>query len=106
MRALSTNQPRTRNKPIDMEQLNGKAKEEFIIVAVITPKFTDYLGYIREQQEENTKYTHVCNLKSVLGRLYDRVEKLHNYYTIEDISDVMEYLETHVKSNREGSRNI
>lgn len=67
------------------------------IVAVVTPKFTDYLKYIRETNIEGEKYTWIYSVKNVRGILFDRVEKLHNFFHIKDIDDIMSYLESHTK---------
>ena len=72
-------------------------------VAVITPRFIDFLNFTKEQAHEkaqNERYFFVDSIKSVRGRLFDRVEKLHNYYEIKDIDNVLDYLETHLRSNR------
>lgn len=68
-------------------------------VAVITPRFKDYLEFIRNQNIEKEKYHFVDSIKSVRGKLFDRVERLHNYFHVKDIREVEDYLETHLRSN-------
>jgi hypothetical protein len=83
------------------EAENGnKSKPLLCEVAVITPRFRDYLEFIRNQNIENEKYCFVDSIQSVRGKLFDRVEKLHNYFHIKDIDKVLDYLETHLRSNR------
>lgn len=92
------------NKYKTMDKLNTteKAKNNTMLreVAVITPRFRDYLEFIRRQNIENEKYCFVDSIQKVKGRLFDRVEKLHNYFYIKDIDEVLDYLETHLRSNR------
>jgi hypothetical protein len=33
------------------------------------------------------------------SKLFDKVEKLYNYYEIKDINDILYYIETHLRSN-------
>lgn len=68
-------------------------------VAVVTPRFRDYLEFIRNQKNENEKYCFVDSIQSVRGKLFNRVEKLHNYFHIKDIDEILDYLETHLHSN-------
>lgn len=68
-------------------------------VAVVTPRFKDFLNYIRESDNENEKYCWVYCLKAIQGKRFDRIEKLYNYFYIDDIDDVLDYLESHLRSN-------
>ncbi len=86
-------------KPLNSAESGNRTKPMLVEVAVITPRFRDYLEYIRNQNIENEKYCFVDNIRAVRGKLFDRVEKLHNYFHIQDIDDVLDYLETHLRSN-------
>jgi len=69
-------------------------------VAVVTPRYRDFQIWLRENEKPNEKYTWIDEINSVRGIMFDRVEKLYNYDEIKDIDDVLDYLETHLRSNR------
>lgn len=83
----------------ELNQMPACSKPMLCEVAVITPRFRDYLEFIRNQNIENEKYCFVDSIQSVRGKLFDRVEKLNNYFHIKDIDEVLDYLETHLRSN-------
>lgn len=85
---------------LHLKQKMENTKRLLCEVAVITPRFRDYLEFIRNQNIENEKYFFVDSIKSLRGKLFDRVEKLHNYFYIKDIDEVLDYIETHLRSNR------
>jgi len=82
------------------ENENGNlAKPMLAEVAVICPSYRDFLNFVREFEKDGEIYTWVYGIDKVRGRLFDRVEKLFNYYELKDIDAVMDYLETHLRSN-------
>ena len=86
---------------IDKLNPNEKLKSKPLLceVAVVTPSLLDYRIWLKENEKPNEKYTLVQRIHNVRGRIFDRVEKLYNYYEIQDIDDVLDYLETHLRSN-------
>ena len=68
-------------------------------VAVVTPKYRDFDYFIKNNRKENEIYTWIYNVDRIRGKRFNRIEKLFNYYEIQDINNVMDYLETHTVSN-------
>lgn len=96
-----------KEQKLTQEEFKEKLKTEGVIVpvkkyevAVITPRYRDFQIWLRENEKPNEKYTWIDEINSVRGKIFDRVEKLYNYYEIKDVNDVLDYLETHLRSNR------
>jgi len=65
-------------------------------VAVITPRFRDYLDFIETLEKIDTeKYVWVYDINRVRGRMFTDVKKLRNWRATTDIDDIMEYIEKH-----------
>jgi hypothetical protein len=90
---------KAQNNVTVQDQDGNSSKPLLCEVAVVTPRFKDYLNYIRESTIENEKYCWVYCLKGVQCKRFDRIEKLYNYFHLDDIDDVLIYLETHLRSN-------
>jgi len=69
-------------------------------VAVVTPKFRDFMNWVDINQKEGETYACVNRIDNVWGRRFNRIEKLYNYQEIKDIDDIMEYLEMRIVSNQ------
>jgi hypothetical protein len=70
-------------------------------VAVICPSYITYLTWLKENSDNpEERYTWVDHLKPIIGKRFDRVEKLYKWYKIEDIDEVLDYLESHMKDEK------
>lgn len=78
---------------------SNKLKPLLYEVAVLCPSVRDYKIWLRENEKPNENYTWVYRLDCVVGKTFDRVEKIFRYYNIQDINDVLNYLETHLRSD-------
>ena len=85
-----------KNEVIKILEQNSK---ECIQVAVICPSYRYFLNFVREFEKDGEIYTWVCCIDNVRGKLFDRVEKIFNYYELKDIDAVMYSLETRLRSN-------
>jgi hypothetical protein len=81
------------------DQDGNSSKPLLCEVAVLTPKYRDFVYWVEKNQKEKEVYTWIFNVDKVRGKRFNRIEKLFNYYEIKDINDVMDYLETHTVSN-------
>jgi hypothetical protein len=81
----------------NFDKLNNQKK--IFEVAVLAPKYEYYYDFIKSQNNKNEKYFFVDSINKVIGKSFDRIEKLHNYYYIEDIDEILDYLKKHLRSN-------
>lgn len=72
-------------------------KINFYEVAIITPKYIDFFFWIKQNKKDNEIYTWIFKLDKVLGKKFDRIEKLYNYQEVQDIDEILYYLERHLK---------
>jgi hypothetical protein len=94
----------SKEQNLTKEEFKEKLKIEGVIVkklevAVLCPSFRDYKIWLKENEKTNENYTWVYSINCVRGKLFDRVEKIFRYYNIQDINGVLDYLETHLRSN-------
>jgi len=88
-------------KPTLNEAENGnKSKPLLCVVAVICPRYVDYIMFVRENKSEINKFIWIDNLEKARGFSFDKIEKLHRYYEIKNIHKILEYVEMHLSSNR------
>lgn len=67
------------------------------MIAILTPHFRDFYQFIKYPPftGEYFEVKFVDSFKSVFGRDYDGYILSYGYYEIEDINDVVDYLESH-----------
>lgn len=90
---------KSQNNNSVQDQDGNSSKPLLCEVAVLTPKYRDFVYWVEKNQKEKEVYTWIFNVDKVRGKRFNRIEKLFNYYEIQDINDVMDYLETHTVSN-------
>jgi hypothetical protein len=80
-------------------ELGNDTKPLLCEVAVVTPKYRDFIYWVEKNQKENEVHTWIFNVDKIRGKRFNRIEKLYNYHEIQDINEIMDYLETHTVSN-------
>lgn len=73
------------------------AKTGKLNIAIITPTCKDYMQFINDNPSDIKEYTWVHSINIARGRRFDDVIKLYQYYKIDGINEVLEYLESHMK---------
>ena len=73
-------------------------------VAVICPLYRDYQYWLRENQKPGETYTFVDHIKPVLGKRFDRVEKIYRHEEIKELDEILEYLESHMRTIKDEDR--
>jgi len=91
------NQDKNNNQEND--KLGNNTKPLLCEVAVVTPKYRDFIYWVEKNQKQNEVYTWIFNVDKIRGKRFNRIEKLYNYHEIQDIKEIMDYLETHTVSN-------
>ncbi len=85
---------------VTVKDQNGNSTKPLLCeVAVVTPKYRDFVYWVEKNQKENEVYTWIFNVDKVREKRFNKIEKLFNYYEIQSINEVMDYLETHTVSN-------
>lgn len=62
-------------------------------IAVVTPKYRNFINWVEENKNENELYYWIYSKESLIGRTFDRVEKLFDYFEIKEIDDLLYDLE-------------
>ena len=87
-------------KTTSNESKNGnKSKPLSCVVAVICPRYVDYIMFVRENKSEINKFIWIDNLEKAKGYYFDKIEKLHRYYEIKNIHKILKYVEMHLSKN-------
>jgi len=67
-------------------------------VAVICPLYRDYQYWLKDNQKPGERYTFVDHINPVRGRIFDRVEKIYRHEEIKELGEILDYLESHMKT--------
>lgn len=75
--------------------------EETEQVAVITCRFRDFLEYIREQTNPKENYIFTNDINKIRGYRFSRFVKLHNYYMVNEVDEIIHYCISHSLNKEE-----
>jgi hypothetical protein len=75
------------------------AKPLLCIVAVLCLRGKYFKEFERKNKKENEKYVWIHDNKQVYGRLFDRIEKVRDWYYMNNASEILEALEIRLRSN-------
>lgn len=67
-------------------------------VAVIALHSRQYLEWLEQNKKEGQNYVWVFNINIVRGRRFHETIKLGNYYEIEGIDEILEYISKHTST--------
>jgi len=73
-------------------------KKQIIEVAVIGTSFHDFKIWLKENEKPNEKYYFIQTIKDAIGKRFDRIEKLRNYYLLNNVYEIIDYIEIRLKS--------
>lgn len=76
-----------------------EAKHVLCIVAVLCLRGKDFKDFERKNKKENEKFVWIYDTKQVYGRLFDRIEKVRDWYDINNASEILDSLEIRLRSN-------
>ena len=80
------------------ESSNSK-KPVLCIVAILCLRGKDFEQFERKNKKENEKFVWIYDTKQVYGRLFDRIEKVRDWYDMNNASKILEALEIRLRSN-------
>lgn len=76
-----------------------EAKHVLCIVAVLCLRGRDFKDFERKNKKENEKFIWIYDTKQVYGRLFDRIEKIRDWYDINNVYEILDSLEIRLRSN-------
>lgn len=81
------------------DQNGNKSKPLLCIVAVLCLRGKDFKDFERKNKKENESFVWIYDNKQVYGRLFDRIEKVRDWYEMNNASEILEALEIRLRSN-------
>ena len=78
---------------------SNSTKPVLCIVAVLCLKGKDFKDFERKNKKENESFVWIYDNKQVYGRLFDRIEKVRDWYEMNNASEILEALEIRLRSN-------
>ncbi|EKT4550387.1 hypothetical protein JE952_002029 [Flavobacterium psychrophilum] len=91
---------KTDTKPIENTTENGNnSKPPLSIVAVLCLTRKDFKDFEKKNKKENEKFVWIYDTKQTYGRLFSRIEKLKNWYDMNNATEIAEALEIRLRSN-------
>jgi hypothetical protein len=69
------------------------------IVAVLCLRGREFKEFERKNRKENERFVWIYDNKQVYGRLFDRIEKVRDWYDMNNASEIAEALEIRLRSN-------
>ena len=79
---------------------NGNSSKPLLcVVAVLCLRGKDFKDFERKNKKENDSFVWIYDNKQVYGRLFDRIEKVRDWYEMNNASEILEALEIRLRSN-------
>jgi hypothetical protein len=78
---------------------SNSTKPVLCIVAVLCLRGKDFKDFERKNKKENESFVWIYDTKQVYGRLFDRIEKVRDWYDMSNASEILEALEIRLRSN-------
>jgi len=88
-----------KKRVIRVAVIGNNTKPLLCIVAVLCLRGSDFKEFERKNRKENEKFVWIYDTKQVYGRLFDRIEKVRDWYDMNNVSEIAEALEIRLRSN-------
>jgi hypothetical protein len=88
-----------KKRVIRVAVIGNNTKPLLCIVAVLCLRGSEFKEFERKNKKENERFVWIYDCRQVNGRLFDRIEKIRDWYDMNDASKILEALEIRLRSN-------
>jgi hypothetical protein len=79
------------------EEVENGAKVRLCVVAVLCKRYIDFKYFERDNKKNNEDFIWVYDYPSMMGRTYDRIEKVFDWYEMDNAGEILKCIEQRLR---------
>jgi len=81
------------------EETENGLKVRLCVVAVLCKRLRDFKTFENENKKHNEDFIWIYDYPSTMGRTYDRIEKVFDWYEMHNAEEILKGVEQRLRSN-------